>query len=177
MNFLFCLFLVGGAVFGGVFSLLFFRRSAWPVTLGIGIGVGAGYSNCRHQFFRHGSHRPPFGRPPWGGGRPWWPGYGKGGEFQQSPCHQETKLPKEGDLTAVNSTENHWFQSEQDNNWPCTRYFEPPEAVGLTWWKDFVDQEVILKSRDHSNSFYSQPRNFLISTLKNIFLRFHFEHS
>ncbi|XP_074626954.1 MICOS complex subunit Mic10-like [Acropora palmata] len=99
--------IVGGAVFGGVFSLLFFRRSAWPVTLGIGIGVGAGYSNCRHQFFSHGSHRPPFGRPPWGGGRPWWPGYGKGGEFQQSPCHQETKLAKEGDLTAVNSTENH----------------------------------------------------------------------
>ena len=49
--------------------------------------------------------------------------------------------------------------------------------LGLTWWKDFVDQEVTLKSRDHSNSFYSQPRNFLISTLKNIFLRFHFEHS
>ncbi|KAK2551241.1 MICOS complex subunit Mic10 [Acropora cervicornis] len=69
--------------------------SAWPVTLGIGIGVGAGYSNCRHQFFSHGSHRPPFGRPPWGGGRPWWPGYGKGGEFQQSPCHQETKVKKQ----------------------------------------------------------------------------------
>ena len=28
MNFLFCLFLVGGAVFGGVFSLLFFRSKA-----------------------------------------------------------------------------------------------------------------------------------------------------
>lgn len=75
--------------------LNFSSGSAWPVTLGIGIGVGAGYSNCRHQFFRHGSHRPPFGRPPWGGGRPWWPGYGKGGEFQQSPCHQETKVKKQ----------------------------------------------------------------------------------
>ncbi|KAJ7393317.1 MICOS complex subunit MIC10 [Desmophyllum pertusum] len=52
---------VGGAVFGGILSLLFFKRSAWPVTLGIGIGIGAGYSNCRHQF--RGPHGPPFGRP------------------------------------------------------------------------------------------------------------------
>ena len=45
------------------------------MTLGIGIGLGAGYSNCRHQFNWHGPHGPPFRRPPWG--RPFWAGRGK----------------------------------------------------------------------------------------------------
>ncbi|XP_020606324.1 MICOS complex subunit Mic10-like [Orbicella faveolata] len=71
---------VGGAVFGSIFSLVFFKRAAWPVTLGIGIGLGAGYSNCRHQFNWHGPHGPPFRRPPWG--RPFWAGHGKDGETQ-----------------------------------------------------------------------------------------------
>ena len=58
----------------------FFEGAAWPVTLGIGIGLGAGYSNCRHQFYWHGPHGPPFWRPPWG--RPFWAGSGKDGETQ-----------------------------------------------------------------------------------------------
>ncbi|XP_068753747.1 MICOS complex subunit Mic10-like [Montipora capricornis] len=97
---------VGGAVFGGVFSLLFFKRSAWPITLGIGIGLGAGYSNCRHQFLWHGPHRPPFGRPPWGGGRPLWARYGKDDKSEHSSCHQDDKRSKKEDLLATNSTQS-----------------------------------------------------------------------
>ncbi|CAH3038698.1 unnamed protein product [Porites lobata] len=85
---------VGGAVFGGVFSLLFFKRAAWPITLGLGVGLGAGYSNCRHQFLWHGPHGPPFhfGRPPWaGGGRPYWGRPSKDGE-KHPPCHEEQKV-------------------------------------------------------------------------------------
>lgn len=69
---------VGGAVFGGVLSLLFFKRAAWPVTLGIGVGLGAGYSNCRHQLYWQGPPGPPFGGPHWG--RPFWGRPGDGGE-------------------------------------------------------------------------------------------------
>ena len=68
--------------------------AAWPITLGLGVGLGAGYSNCRHQFLWHGPHGPPFhfGRPPWaGGGRPYWGRPSKDGE-KHPPCHEEQKV-------------------------------------------------------------------------------------
>ena len=70
----------------------FCSGSAWPVTLGLGVGLGAGYSNCRHQFFWHGPRGPLFGRPPWGGGRELWAGYGKDGKFKHPPCHEDWKV-------------------------------------------------------------------------------------
>lgn len=71
-----------------VISFFLNSGSAWPITLGVGVGLGAGYSNCRHQFLWHGPHRPPFGRPPWGGGRPLWSRFGKDGEAK----HQDRKV-------------------------------------------------------------------------------------
>lgn len=68
--------------------------AAWPITLGLGVGLGAGYSNCRHQFLWHGPHGPPFhfGRPPWaGGGRPYLGRPSKDGE-KHPPCHEEQKV-------------------------------------------------------------------------------------
>nr|CAB3263833.1 MICOS complex subunit Mic10-like [Phallusia mammillata] len=41
-----------GVIVGGVFSLLF-RRKAWPMTLGGGIGLGMSYSNCENRFRSH----------------------------------------------------------------------------------------------------------------------------
>ncbi|XP_052760497.1 MICOS complex subunit Mic10-like [Mya arenaria] len=41
---------VTGASIGLVFTLLFFKRRPWPVTLGGGIGLGMGYANCQHDF-------------------------------------------------------------------------------------------------------------------------------
>ncbi|CAB3999084.1 MICOS complex subunit MIC10 [Paramuricea clavata] len=54
-----------GAIVGAVFSLIFFKRKSWPVTLGTGIGLGMGYANCQHTFY---SQFPPHHRrcgPPW----------------------------------------------------------------------------------------------------------------
>lgn len=36
----------GGLVIGGVLSLLFFKRRAFPLWVGTGFGVGVGYRNC-----------------------------------------------------------------------------------------------------------------------------------
>ncbi|XP_063227911.1 MICOS complex subunit Mic10-like [Bacillus rossius redtenbacheri] len=36
----------GGLVVGGIFSLLFFRRKAWPIAMGSGFGLGMAYLNC-----------------------------------------------------------------------------------------------------------------------------------
>ncbi|KAL4221509.1 MICOS complex subunit MIC10 [Mactra antiquata] len=41
---------VTGAAVGIVFSVLFFKKRPWPVTLLAGIGFGMGYSNCQHDF-------------------------------------------------------------------------------------------------------------------------------
>uniref|UniRef100_A0A023GBW0 MICOS complex subunit MIC10 n=1 Tax=Amblyomma triste TaxID=251400 RepID=A0A023GBW0_AMBTT len=35
---------------GALFSLVLFKRRAWPVVFGIGSGFGMGYNNCQHSF-------------------------------------------------------------------------------------------------------------------------------
>jgi len=40
----------GGLTLGAVFSLMLFKRRAWPVTFGLGAGFGMGYAHCQHSF-------------------------------------------------------------------------------------------------------------------------------
>ena len=42
--------LAGGFAVGTLFSLLFFKRRAWPVVFGLGSGFGMGYQNCENEF-------------------------------------------------------------------------------------------------------------------------------
>ncbi|XP_058820725.1 MICOS complex subunit MIC10-like [Topomyia yanbarensis] len=39
----------GGLALGGVFSLLFFKRRAWPIIMGSGFGIGMAYTNCERS--------------------------------------------------------------------------------------------------------------------------------
>ncbi|KAF8477079.1 hypothetical protein BDZ91DRAFT_708627 [Kalaharituber pfeilii] len=39
-----------GAGFGIVFSVLLFRRRAWPAWVGLGFGAGRGYAECDADF-------------------------------------------------------------------------------------------------------------------------------
>ncbi|KAI5777200.1 hypothetical protein EDC01DRAFT_719791 [Geopyxis carbonaria] len=39
-----------GTGFGIVFSVLLFKRRAWPVTIGLGFGAGRGYADCDREF-------------------------------------------------------------------------------------------------------------------------------
>ncbi|XP_055523499.1 MICOS complex subunit MIC10-like [Wyeomyia smithii] len=39
----------GGLAVGGVFSLLFFKRRAWPIIMGSGFGIGMAYTNCERS--------------------------------------------------------------------------------------------------------------------------------
>lgn len=43
-----------GVGFGVVFSMLLFRRRAWPVWFGLGFGAGRGYEGCDGGFRRAG---------------------------------------------------------------------------------------------------------------------------
>ncbi|CAB1434088.1 unnamed protein product [Pleuronectes platessa] len=40
---------VTGLGVGIVFSVLFFKRRTWPVSLGSGLGLGMGYANCQNE--------------------------------------------------------------------------------------------------------------------------------
>ena len=42
-----------GLIVGGVFSFALFKRRAWPVTLGTGIGLGIAYRNCEDNIRGH----------------------------------------------------------------------------------------------------------------------------
>ena len=42
--------LAGGLAVGSVFSLLLFKRRAWPIVFGLGSGFGMGYKNCENEF-------------------------------------------------------------------------------------------------------------------------------
>ncbi|XP_029829165.2 MICOS complex subunit Mic10 [Ixodes scapularis] len=35
---------------GVVFSVVLFKRRAWPVVFGLGSGFGMGYNHCQHMF-------------------------------------------------------------------------------------------------------------------------------
>ncbi|CAZ81623.1 unnamed protein product [Tuber melanosporum] len=39
-----------GAGFGIIFSVLLFRRRAWPAWVGVGFGAGRGYAECDREF-------------------------------------------------------------------------------------------------------------------------------
>uniref|UniRef100_A0A182I1Y3 MICOS complex subunit MIC10 n=1 Tax=Anopheles arabiensis TaxID=7173 RepID=A0A182I1Y3_ANOAR len=39
----------GGMILGSVFSLVFFKRRAWPIIMGSGFGVGVAYNNCERS--------------------------------------------------------------------------------------------------------------------------------
>ncbi|XP_032802792.1 MICOS complex subunit MIC10 [Petromyzon marinus] len=39
-----------GLAVGLVFSVIFFKRRAWPVVFGAGSGFGMAYSNCQRDF-------------------------------------------------------------------------------------------------------------------------------
>ena len=67
-------------VSSNIFIFLKYEGAAWPVTLGIGVGLEAGYSNYKHQLYWQGPPGFPFGRPHWG--RPFWGRPGEGGEIR-----------------------------------------------------------------------------------------------
>ncbi|KAF8361082.1 hypothetical protein PRIPAC_88005 [Pristionchus pacificus] len=52
----------GGVAIGIVASVAFFKGRAFPIWLGSGVGIGAGWSNCRHDlnapFLVHGKKVP-----------------------------------------------------------------------------------------------------------------------
>ncbi|XP_055586547.1 MICOS complex subunit Mic10-like [Uranotaenia lowii] len=39
----------GGLALGTVFSVLFFKRRAWPIIMGSGFGIGVAYTNCERS--------------------------------------------------------------------------------------------------------------------------------
>ncbi|ETN74145.1 hypothetical protein NECAME_13183 [Necator americanus] len=52
----------GGIAIGIVASVAFFKSRSWPIWFGSGIGVGTGWSNCRHDlaqpYLLHGKKVP-----------------------------------------------------------------------------------------------------------------------
>ncbi|CZR58085.1 probable Mitochondrial inner membrane organizing system protein NCU06495 [Phialocephala subalpina] len=43
-----------GLSFGVVFSVLLFKRRAWPAFVGLGFGAGRAYEECNGSFLREG---------------------------------------------------------------------------------------------------------------------------
>ncbi|XP_060765950.1 MICOS complex subunit MIC10-like [Neoarius graeffei] len=41
---------VTGLSVGALFSVLLFKRRAWPIVFGAGMGIGMACSNCQHDF-------------------------------------------------------------------------------------------------------------------------------
>uniref|UniRef100_A0A3F2YX52 MICOS complex subunit MIC10 n=1 Tax=Anopheles farauti TaxID=69004 RepID=A0A3F2YX52_9DIPT len=44
-----CLKFGGGLAIGGILSILFFKRRAWPIIMGSGFGIGVAYNNCERS--------------------------------------------------------------------------------------------------------------------------------
>jgi inner membrane organizing system protein 1 len=49
--------------FGVVFSVLVFKRRAWPAWVGLGFGAGRAYEECNGSFLRHGKEGVRIQRP------------------------------------------------------------------------------------------------------------------
>lgn len=52
-----------GLGFGVVFSVLLFKRRAWPAIAGVGFGAGRAYEECNGSFLRHGREGVRIQRP------------------------------------------------------------------------------------------------------------------
>ncbi|KIN03708.1 hypothetical protein OIDMADRAFT_17988 [Oidiodendron maius Zn] len=52
-----------GVGFGVVFSVLVFKRRAWPAWVGLGFGAGRAYEECNSSFLRHGKEGIRIQRP------------------------------------------------------------------------------------------------------------------
>jgi inner membrane organizing system protein 1 len=52
-----------GVGFGVVFSVLVFKRRAWPAWVGLGFGAGRAYEECDSSFLRHGKEGVRIQRP------------------------------------------------------------------------------------------------------------------
>jgi MICOS complex subunit MIC10 len=52
-----------GVGFGVVFSVLVFKRRAWPAWVGLGFGAGRAYEECNSSFLRHGKEGVRIQRP------------------------------------------------------------------------------------------------------------------
>ncbi|PMD34641.1 DUF543-domain-containing protein [Hyaloscypha variabilis F] len=52
-----------GLSFGVVFSVLLFKRRAWPAWVGLGFGAGRAYEECNGSFLRTGREGVRIQRP------------------------------------------------------------------------------------------------------------------
>jgi len=52
-----------GLSFGVVFSVVVFKRRAWPALVGLGFGAGRAYEECNGSFLRQGREGIRIQRP------------------------------------------------------------------------------------------------------------------